>query len=167
MGLDMYLRAKYYVWSKTKVKVSGPPDLMEGITTASQNPNNEHRTSKVRDISVEIGYWRKANAIHNWFVEFCQEGRDECNETHVPREKLQQLLKVCEEVLKLKPKGRRKLSAEGIKAIEVLLPTTSGFFFGSTEYDTSYWMDIEETIKTLNRALSMPESWDFYYQSSW
>ena len=27
---------------------------------------------------VCVAYWRKANAIHSWFVENCQDGVDEC-----------------------------------------------------------------------------------------
>ena len=53
--------------------------------------------------------------------------------------------------------------------IAEILPTCSGFFFGSTEYD-SYYLDdikytkenIEEIIKTLNF-----DEYDLYYLASW
>jgi hypothetical protein len=52
--------------------------------------------------------------------------------------------------------------------IEELLPTTKGFFFGSTEYDEYYMSDIKSTIKGLEEILSEDVSnGDFYYQSSW
>jgi hypothetical protein len=51
---------------------------------------------------------------------------------------------------------------------EEWLPTTSGFFFGGTEYDDYYWEYIESTITVLNTLLvTVPENWDFTYQSSW
>jgi hypothetical protein len=52
---------------------------------------------------------------------------------------------------------------------EKLLPTTSGFLFGSTDYDEWYMRDIETTIEILTKAL---EEMDFdkemlVYCSSW
>jgi hypothetical protein len=55
--------------------------------------------------------------------------------------------------------------ADPSEAIE-LLPTQSGFFFGSTDYDEGYYQDIEDTVKILQEALSDP-SGDYYYDSSW
>ena len=50
-----------------------------------------------------------------------------------------------------------------------LLPTTSGFFFGSTDYDEYYYEDIEYTANKIREIL---ETTDFetqmiYYISSW
>jgi hypothetical protein len=104
---------------------------------------------------MKIGYWRKANAVHQWFVDNCQNGEDDCRDAYVSREKLEELLSVTKEVL-----------ADHSKADE-LLPTQSGFFFGSTEYDEYYFQDLELTQKILENALSMSDEWDFGYQSSW
>ena len=35
------------------------------------------KPKRISHIIEEMIYWRKANAIHNWFVENCQEGVDE------------------------------------------------------------------------------------------
>lgn len=43
----------------------------------------------------EIGYWRKANAIHGWFVRECADGVDECQPITVTREQLAQLRTDC------------------------------------------------------------------------
>jgi hypothetical protein len=48
-----------------------------------------------------------------------------------------------------------------------LLPTTSGFFFGSTDYDEWYYTDIQRTVDICNFCLSLPLEWSFEYQSSW
>ena len=42
----------------------------------------------------ETGYWRKANHIHQWFVENIQDGNDDCREYYVPRERLKELLEI-------------------------------------------------------------------------
>jgi hypothetical protein len=52
---------------------------------------------------------------------------------------------------------------------EVLLPTKSGFFFGSTEYDDWYFDTIEETYNDVKRILNTFdfENRDIYYYESW
>ena len=107
------------------------------------------------EVLVTVAYWRKANAIHAWFVRECQGGEDKCQQTHVTKEKLQELLDLCKRVLK-----ERDAS---------LLPPQSGFFFGSTSVDAWYWEDIQNTVKKLTAVLKAPaiKECDLYYQSSW
>ena len=106
------------------------------------------------EMRIEIGYWRKANAIHKWFVDNCQDGVDNCAVYYVSKERLEELKEICEEVLKDLDKG------------EELLPTQSGFFFGDTGYNENYKYDLEETIKICKWALN--KEFDYYeYHSSW
>lgn len=103
-----------------------------------------------------VAYWRKSNEIHNWFVNEIQEGIDKCN--YSPRfgaDQLHELVKLCKKVIK-SPK----------KAPD-LLPTTSGFFFGSTEYDESYFESVSDTIKQLEAVLKAHPDGSFIYRSSW
>lgn len=114
-----------------------------------------------RSIWEEVGYWRKANHIHKWFVDCVQNGEDDCEKYEVTKSNLLDLKAVCEEVLSLKGKDEGR--------IEEILPTTSGFFFGGTEYDEYYFSDVEATIEIINKVL---ETTDFekelvVYQSSW
>jgi len=109
------------------------------------------------DYTNELAYWRKANHIHSWFVKNVQNNTDECIAHQVSEEQLEELLRVCKEVLK-----------DHSKADE-LLPTQNGFFFGSTQYDEYYFGAIEETIETIGGIL---DNFDFkneklYYDSSW
>ena len=106
-------------------------------------------------IVEEVGYWRKANQIHQWFVDNVQGGVDDCRDAYVERDKLQELLNICKIV-----------SIDKDKA-EQLLPTASGFFFGGTEYDEWYYQDIQSTIEILEEALSDEEADHFEYHSSW
>lgn len=158
MGLDMYLCKKTYIGAKYEHrKVTGEINISSG----------EHKANidfkKVTEISEIVGYWRKANHIHKWFVDNVQEGVDNCEEYYVDKDQLQKLLDLCRKV-----KENPELTSE-------LLPTTNGFFFGSTEYDKWYMEDIEYTITSLEEVLKPVESIEkdspfyvyFYYQSSW
>jgi hypothetical protein len=160
MGLDQYLYAKKM----------GLANKLEGEHWKKHNQWFEKISEAVGDdakymdtafgggmvaVEMKIGQWRKANAIHQWFVDNCQGGEDDCREAYVSREKVTELRDLCKEVL-----------ADHSKADD-LLPTQEGFFFGSTEYDQWYFEDLEETVNILDNALSMPDEWDFAYQSSW
>ena len=51
-------------------------------------------------IVENVGYWRKANAIHKWFVDNVQDGIDDCDyHNEVTKEILEDLLDTCEKVI--------------------------------------------------------------------
>lgn len=134
-------------------------------------------------VKTEAGYWRKANQIHNWFVEHTQGGVDECQYTDLSiqqLEKLQLTIKECIGGIKKLPNyGQHygqplidynwKPSDKAIQQFNKLLPTQSGFFFGSTDYDKYYLLDLFETKKILKKVLSKAsrDNWNFTYHSSW
>lgn len=105
-------------------------------------------------LQVEVGYWRKANAIHRWFVENVQGGVDNCATYSVSIDELKTLKSICEEVLNKPELADKKL------------PTKDGFFFGQTEYDEFYFNDIQETIDIINKCLDLDYDY-FEYSSSW
>lgn len=154
MGLDMYFTGKRRVSSYSE------PD--KTISNKIQNEFSElvpfisnSCYPVVNEISAELMYWRKANAIHNWFVNHVQDGFDDCKPYAVSRTQLTELKEVCEKVL-----GWRELATD-------LIPPTAGFFFGSTEIDEFYWKNLEKTAEAVTRILALPDSWTFEYQSSW
>ena len=151
MGLDMYLNKKTYVkqWDH-----QSPEEKNEVVVTKGGKPVEAIKASRVKYIEEEIGYWRKANQIHKWFVDNVQEGKDDCGDYYVNKSDLETLLGVCKQV-----EANHSLA-------EVLLPSASGFFFGGTDYDEWYYNDIENTIKILESALADEQS-DYYYSSSW
>lgn len=155
MGLDMYLSGKRYM---SKYFNAGDDKLQEEIQRKFPELADivsSFGDSPVKELRIEAGYWRKANAIHQWFVNECQDGTDDCGNYYVARDKLIQLKAVCEAVL-----TDRSRAAE-------LLPTTSGFFFGGTDYDEWYFNDIEKTIEIIDQCLKLPDRWEFEYHSSW
>lgn len=151
MGLDMYLSANRYLSTYR----DDLPDAKISNIIQEQFPELQDTRAKVKEVTAEVGYWRKANAIHKWFVDKVQDGNDDCGKYFVSRVYLQELRDVCQRVLDFK-----HLANE-------ILPSTSGFFFGSTEYDDGYYQDVELTIKIIDNALKLPETWDIHYQSSW
>jgi len=141
MGLDMYLTATAHIGGEHGVEI-------EGLDAGGL---------EISGIKYDAGYWRKANAVHGWFVNHVQRGEDDCKPYMVERSDLEELRSACENALKSRKTDN--------------LPPTAGFFFGSQEVDQYYWEDLELTVEICNRALSLKNSeglfWHFEYQSSW
>jgi len=161
MGLDMYLYRREYIsgwdWNDNPKEEKMYKDILE-YTGAKRCVGSPHA-----QIEVCVGYWRKANAIHGWFVNQLADGVDECQSIYVSREDLENLRKACNNVL-LAPAG---IKGEDIAAQYGLLPT-AGFFFGSTEMDEYYDEDLRNTIKIIDEVLSSAGEWsDFIYRASW
>ena len=157
-------------------------------------PRKKHTTAEKMQtvcgwLVEEVGYWRKANQIHAWFVENVQDGIDDCQYHHeVTKEILEKLLSVCKEVLESCEMVDGKIGAgaeykdgEWVPILvdgqyvrdpsiaKKLLPARRGCFFGSYDYDTYYVADIQDTIRIITDVL---ETTDFetemiYYVSSW
>ena len=164
MGLDMYLEARKY-FSKMNFRVESEDVLPDYQAIANLFPAgaDEFGENTGATIDLTIGYWRKANQIHAWFVRECAGGVDECQRTPVRDGKLRELKVIIEFLLDIKD-----LSTAG-EEIEKLLPTQSGFFFGSTEIDEYYWNDLRRTLDILNKAIELEEEHgcSIAYQASW
>ena len=133
MGLDMYLQGKRSIsnWE--------PEEKILSTAINELFPTNVIVTS----VSADIGYWRKSNQIHNWFVTNVQDGKDDCGEYEVSREQLLNLRGQCELVL------------ENLTLADTLLPTRSGFFFGDVAYNDQYVYDLKNTIKIIDDAVEL------------
>ena len=150
MGLDMYLRGKKFLWSH------GEQNFREIAKNLLVQAFPEVAELEINELSCEVAYWRKANAIHNWFVKNTQDGVDNCQNTPIDCKQLQALLDDVNKVL-----ADRALAHE-------ILPTKSGFFFGRTDYDEYYIRDLTYTKQRLELLLSDAyKGWEFEYHSSW
>lgn len=154
MGLDMYLNKKTYVkrWSHED------KDKRHTVTVkVGGKSRKDIKPKRISEITEEVMYWRKSNHIHRWFVDNVQDGNDDCGDYYVDREQLEELVRVCEEVVKTKDPS--------------LLPTQGGFFFGGTDYDEYYYQDTKRTATILKKVLAESQEGlyggDFYYRSSW
>ena len=161
MGLDQYLSAKKYV---SKFDYS---DMQNRIITQEYMDLLPMDTPDITalgayagiTVTYPVGYWRKANSIHNFFVQTLGGGEDNCQEMWVSRETLVDLRGRCVDVL-----NADNMEA---KAKEVGLETVSGFFFGDTEYGEWYKDDLLLTIEICNKVLALPEEYSLHYQASW
>ena len=153
MGLDMYLKARKFV-SNWDFREEDKP-VNQAIREAVGLGHRDDEDATV-EISIGVGYWRKANQIHKWFVDNVQDGRDDCGTYYVDRDKLRELRDVCREVL-----------ADHSKA-KTLLPTRDGFFFGGTDYDEYYYDALTYTADQIDKLLDPKyDHFDFEYHSSW
>ena len=187
MGLDMYLSKKTYVknWDHTPEK-----NRHKFSITVNGKEVDYINKDKISYIEEEVAYWRKANQIHQWFVDNIQDGVDNCSEYPISIEQIKELVETCEKVLeslKDSPKETKEVVVghnkdgeikstisvyKNTDVVEELLPAQEGFFFGSTEIGDMYIEDLELTINQLKPLLeqeSKNEScwFEYYYSSSW
>lgn len=152
MGLDMYLEARRSCWfdeDDKKARIESGDFGLSGY--------------EIKEITRELMYWRKANAIHKWFVDNVQDGIDDCRSAYVTLDDLRAFQETVNKVL-----GSR---SEAVA--KELLPSQGGFFFGTTEYGEWYWSDLGATKTFLDGFLGradleeVMEKWEIYYSSSW
>jgi len=161
MGLDMYMTKKTYMgYGSNKIEVRYKCEEEKDMREAFGYKGRK-TFKNVSTITERVMYWRKSNQIHKWIVTNVQGGKDECQECYFPEEKIKELIAVCKKVLDAKEHNE----AHGLNAAKKYLPTTSGFFFGDTEYDDYYWSDVKRTYEELSK-LDLDDG-DYYYQSSW
>lgn len=156
MGLDMYLYADKYVsrrnWIGNKDEYNKAFD--EIVFASGMNDLVDDEWTGLT-VSIPVGYWRKANAIHNWIVQNCADGIDECQRIHMSPDEAKELVDTCKQVI-----ANPSLASE-------LLPPTSGFFFGSTDIDEWYLNDLQRTIDIFEKVLKTDNLDGVTYQASW
>ena len=176
MGLDMYVTIRhkdtqgkleaYEAWEQ-KYSYEEFQRLTEEQVEEYRNSEPEYDDDM---FGKELMYWRKANQIHNWFVQNCQNGVDDCGRYAITVNDLMKLKELCEKILTMTEKRKEMrypsfsatekvevdilyLTPEGVEYATEHLPSRSGFFFGSTEYDNGYVWDLEDTVENINNTL--------------
>lgn len=151
MGLDMYLRKKVYPFidhsnyinNKITAKVVLETNYST-LTSFEVSPSSSFELGEV--------YWRKANAIHDWFVNETRFGNDEERTFEISEDSLRDLLDICKEILKEKELNGKDSAVSLAKEI---LPTTDDFFFGTTEYKDYYFSTLEQTIRDVKSLINI------------
>lgn len=186
MGLDMYLYKKTYVknWQHNPLEEQHTFEVKRGGQT-----RKDIKPERISYITEEVGYWRKFNALHGWFVNECGDGEDNCQEIYVGVDKMEELLgrlKKVQTILNesgMVTKVNRDWNGKDYEVtifdktdeIEEIFAPTEGFFFGSNEIDEYFKNDVDRTIELIEELLKENEeskqyglySGDFYYQASW
>lgn len=158
MGLDMFLyiqKEKYISAYQNSDELQYPENILTYITFKDK--------CIIDIIKYKVGYWRKANAIHNWIVENCAYGEDCAQEIYINIKQLKLLLDTCNQVLL-----DHTLASS-------LLPTKQGFFFDCLDYNEYYYHNIERTIEILNPVIKFMENhkntedydWSVIYHANW
>jgi len=162
MGLDMYLQRR-------------------------KNIEQEAFSDAYDDKLSGVIYWRKANEIHKYFVDYGKlehDGAPDVGYYYIDRQDLIHLVeritsilngpeinetitytKIADDMNEVHEDVKYNLDIELAKE---LLPTTSGFFFGSTEYNHWYHEDLVRTLDLIKGELAaVPDNETWYYYASW
>ena len=97
MGLDMYLEGSFSTRAYIQPTDQQYADMREGKeVTVKRSPELQDALTAIgfEDAPIEHQYnhmtyvfpiitWRKANAIHKFFVDTCQDGNDNCQRHYV------------------------------------------------------------------------------------
>jgi hypothetical protein len=158
MGLDMYLKRT----NRTDHSI----EELQTIDHDTLTPESPEASlflplrkyeflNEIYTIFHEVAYFRKFNALHNWFVSRVQGGVDECQLSEIDEETLIELI----DDLRAVSNG---------ETVEDLEPV-SGFFFGSTDKDEYYLQRINDALNTFEEILRV---FDFknhrlFYRASW
>jgi len=167
MGLDMYLKYRKSFHGYEHTSDSDEKEKYHNIIEAAGLDGMVTSDSPFVEVETTVIYWRKANAIHGWFVNECGGGVDECQSIPVTREQLVKLRELCFEALSIPAGSSLQDHAPTV------LPPTPGFFFGSYDVDEWYVSDLERTMREIDRLLPLlpvdGEGWDWglVYQASW
>lgn len=89
----------------------------------------------------KIAYFRKVNFLVKFMEDYYDHIIENCEPIQIDEDCILELKWRCESVLK-----NRKLA-------DSLLPTVSGFFYGSTEYDDFYYSNVEQVLDSCKKIL--------------
>ena len=142
----------------------------------------------------QVGYWRKANAIHRWIEDnVVNDGEhlhelQNCEYYHITEDDIKRLRDACKTVLdntklvegkvkngevyengKWKPVWEVGLVVDDVDICEELLPTKEGFFFGGVQYNEWYIADVRHTFELCNQVLEETDfsQYELTYLASW
>lgn len=98
--------------------------------------------------------WRKENHLQNWFINHTDydEGTQEPS-SEFGIEKIEELLSDLKNVNE--------------KNADTIMPTRSGFFYGSTNYDEYYFSAIKNEISELEEVIANHKEGDTYQYETW
>ena len=185
MGLDMMLNKKVYIGAQYEHRnITGNVEIFKDGKRLDLGMKN------LEYLEYEVVYWRKANAIHAWFVKNAQNNVDDCGTYEVSQEQLQELVDTCKKALsalenagKIRIENRNVLvlgegGGQKTEPVDIydplvvadIMPTQGGFFFGGTEINDWYIDNLKTTITAIESELETSkgdESVYYTYHSSW
>ncbi len=131
--------ASSFRYSIGKVSDYSTPLTLDIIKTYIKNV----LSGKLKVFSEADLYFRKVNLLYDFFPPTEEES------AYIFKDDIERLLDACDRVLALDKKD--------IEEAEFILPTCSGFFFGSTDYDDWYIANVKSVKKGFQKLL---KDWD-------
>jgi hypothetical protein len=171
MGLDQYITIRHKSTNRSYKKYND-------FWKLSVEEREEKKIPDEPDKDFIVGYFRKHNMIHKWFVDNVQNGVDDCGRYVITVKDLNKLLDICNRIMAGVTKSKKPAKfmtdrdgveheiwqmdtytpTEGIlEYAKTILPTQSGFFFGDTDYSDDYFYCVENTIKVIETVLYLCE----------
>lgn len=144
MGLDItFYKAKRSKDNETKERLE---EIRKELATEYLKSIDERNSKLINELEDEeekinpwneVAYFRKVNFLIPFF------GYEEnCSNIEIDKYQVEDLIEACKEVL-----------ANHDKA-SFLLPTETGFFFGSTDYDDWYFDDVQNVKEKFEEILA-------------
>lgn len=167
MGLDQFITIRHNSTNRAYKKYNDFWKLSDEEREGKKIPDEPEK-------DFIVGYFRKHNQIHKWFVDNIQNGVDDCGRYVITVKDLNNLLDICKHIMsgvtKTKKPAKFMTDRDGVEyeiwqmdtytpTEEILLyakdvlPTQSGFFFGDTDYLDDYFYCVENTIKVIEKII--------------
>lgn len=166
MGLDIFFQkhknsnlkierafANFYDEYNEDMLVSEARALADKFGVTDRLDIEEHQYGDLRYVTAErndtedVGYMRKHNHLLPYF-----NYADDCSDKFVSKTEVEAFIDDAKTVLS------HRGEEDAQEVADDLIPTESGFFFGSTEYDDYYYACLEEDIRIFEEIL---EDFDF------
>ena len=149
MGLDIFFykfkKADWEMANELKEAIANEPD------DEKANKMIDEANEMLPDIQTKIGSFRKVNFLMAFF-NYTDIDEDDCEYKEVSRKQLQELKDRCARIITQHGEGE-EYTENDIALAKELLPTQSGFLWGSTEYDKWYFADVKEVLEWVNGVL--------------
>lgn len=149
MGLDMYLEAQLYLtpYDETRAPIRAAISKAIGYVPPAEKPDNDPTLLEVTGVSVRVGYWRKFDPLHQWFVNNVQGAYDDCRPAFVSPEVLTELEEQLDQVDDDPQSASEHFTVEGDSTLNE--------------------SDVDYTLKVLGHAKRLQQrGWDIYYRAS-
>lgn len=105
----------------------------------------------------EVAYFRKVNCLRKWLVKNAGYDNDgNCIYHEVTKEQLEKLVADCKQVIAAwdsETDTERLLDGKSLDVAHETMPTQSGLFFGSTEYDSWYIDSLKSIVSQVQGIL--------------
>lgn len=172
MGLDQYITIRHKSTNRAYKKYNDFWNLSDEERAGKEIPDEPCK-------DFIVGYFRKHNMIHKWFVDNVQNGVDDCGRYLIPYSALNVLLDICKNIMAGVTKSKKPTkfmtdrngvehelwqmdtytpTEETLEYAKSILPTQSGFFFGDTDYSDDYFYCVENAIKVIEKVLYFCEN---------